>query len=249
MVSRAKMERKGDESLYFMDRFESSIGRKCNGLRPWHRYWYMGADKTYTYKPWRTCRSSLVCLFLWAILENSSLTGHESEVGDRVMLKVSPWKGVVHFRKKGKLASRYVGPFEILERIGLVAYRLSFVEEPVEIMDCEIKSLKRSKISLVKVRWNSKRGPEMRFPKGGDTVDNPHTSPFTTPHPQPPPPSSDFCSVEIGVLRLKYPRSCYLLTSCDGWYGIGSRLIAQYRLLNWHRRPGKRECVERIPSE
>ncbi|GKF08804.1 putative reverse transcriptase domain-containing protein, partial [Tanacetum coccineum] len=47
----------------------------------------------------------------------------EFDVGDRVMLKVSPWKGVVLFRKKGKLASRYVGPFEILKRIGLVAYR------------------------------------------------------------------------------------------------------------------------------
>ncbi|GKG11167.1 hypothetical protein Tco_0342567, partial [Tanacetum coccineum] len=48
----------------------------------------------------------------------------EFEVGDRVMLKVSPWKGVIRFRKKRKLAPRYVGPFEILERIGPVAYRL-----------------------------------------------------------------------------------------------------------------------------
>ncbi|GJW23850.1 reverse transcriptase domain-containing protein [Tanacetum coccineum] len=127
----------------------------------------------------------------------------EFEVGDRVMLKVSPWKGMVHFGKKGKLASRYVGPFEILERIGPVAcwLRLSeelsgvhdtfhvsnlkkcladaslhvpldeikvdktlcFVEEPVEIMDREIKSLKHSKISLVKVRWNSKRGPDFTW--------------------------------------------------------------------------------------
>ncbi|GJZ09686.1 hypothetical protein Tco_0543969 [Tanacetum coccineum] len=124
----------------------------------------------------------------------------EFEVGDRVMLKVSPWKGVVHFRKKSKLAPRYVRPFEILKRIGPVAYwlRLSeelsgvhdtfhvsnlkkclvdanlhvpldeikvdktlrFVEEPVEIMDRETKSLKRSKISLVKIRWNSKCGLE-----------------------------------------------------------------------------------------
>ncbi|GJW19204.1 putative reverse transcriptase domain-containing protein [Tanacetum coccineum] len=116
----------------------------------------------------------------------------ESKVGDRVMLKVSPWKGVVRFGKKGKLAPRYVGPFEILERIGHVAYRLRlsegligehdtfhvsnlkkcladaslhvpldkikvdktlrFVEEPVEIIDREIKSLKHSKISLMKFR-------------------------------------------------------------------------------------------------
>ncbi|GJV15883.1 hypothetical protein Tco_1361206 [Tanacetum coccineum] len=53
----------------------------------------------------------------------------EFEVGDRVLLKVTPWKGVVRFGKKGKLAPRYVGPFEILERIGLVAYRLRLPEE------------------------------------------------------------------------------------------------------------------------
>ncbi|GJW52098.1 hypothetical protein Tco_0093449, partial [Tanacetum coccineum] len=53
----------------------------------------------------------------------------EFEVGDRVLLKVTPWKGVVHFGKKGKLAPRYVGPFEILERISLVAYRLRLLEE------------------------------------------------------------------------------------------------------------------------
>ncbi|GJV15431.1 hypothetical protein Tco_1360754 [Tanacetum coccineum] len=48
----------------------------------------------------------------------------EFEIGEQVLLKVSPWKGVMHFGKKGKLAPRYVGPFEILERIGHVAYRL-----------------------------------------------------------------------------------------------------------------------------
>ncbi|GJW48442.1 putative reverse transcriptase domain-containing protein [Tanacetum coccineum] len=127
----------------------------------------------------------------------------EFEVGDRVLLKVMPWKGVVCFGKKGKLAPRYVGPFEILERIGLVAYRLRlpeefnsvhdtyhvsnlkkcladanlhvpldeirvektlhFIEEPVEIMDREIKKLKRQRIALVKLRWNSECGPEFTW--------------------------------------------------------------------------------------
>ncbi|GKD60518.1 hypothetical protein Tco_1298027, partial [Tanacetum coccineum] len=122
------------------------------------------------------------------------------QVGDRVMLKVSPWKGVVHFGKWEKLNSRYVGPFKVIKRFRTVAYKielpqqlsrvhnmfhmsnlkkclsdesrvipleelrvddkLHFVEELVEVMDREIKQLKRSRIPIIKVRWNFKRGPE-----------------------------------------------------------------------------------------
>ncbi|GKG03155.1 hypothetical protein Tco_0310791 [Tanacetum coccineum] len=75
----------------------------------------------------------------------------EFQVRDKVKLKVSPWKGVVHFGKRGKLNLRYVGPFKVLEQVGSVAYKLElpqelsklqFVEEPVEIMDQEVKRLK-----------------------------------------------------------------------------------------------------------
>nr|GEY75297.1 putative reverse transcriptase domain-containing protein [Tanacetum cinerariifolium] len=73
----------------------------------------------------------------------------EFKVEDRVMLKVSPWKGVV----------RFVMPLEGIH----VDDRLQFVEEPVEIMEWEIKRLNQSWIPLVKLRWNSRRGPEFTW--------------------------------------------------------------------------------------
>ncbi|GJR26272.1 putative reverse transcriptase domain-containing protein [Tanacetum coccineum] len=93
----------------------------------------------------------------------------EFQVRDKVMLKVSPWKGVVRFGKRGKLNPRYVGPFKVLEKVGecyadepLAVLldglhfddKLQFVEEPVEIVDREVKWLKRSRIPLVKVAFD-----------------------------------------------------------------------------------------------
>ncbi|GKC31571.1 putative reverse transcriptase domain-containing protein [Tanacetum coccineum] len=68
----------------------------------------------------------------------------EFSVGDYVLLKVSPWKGVVRFGKKEKLASRLVGPFEIIEKIGPVAYMLYLPEELDDVHDTfHVSNLKK----------------------------------------------------------------------------------------------------------
>ncbi|GJX96978.1 hypothetical protein Tco_0352776 [Tanacetum coccineum] len=85
------------------------------------------------------------------------------------MLKVSPWKGVIRFGKRGKLNPHYIRPFKIISKVGTVAYRLEFperlirVHKPVEIMDREVKRLNQSRILIVKVRWNYRRGPEFTW--------------------------------------------------------------------------------------
>ncbi|GJY45389.1 hypothetical protein Tco_0434452 [Tanacetum coccineum] len=96
---------------------------------------------------------------------------------ERVMLKVSPWKGVIHFGKRGKLNPRVHSTFHVsnlkkclsdellaipLDEIH-IDDKLHFAEEPVEIMDREVKRLKQSRIPIIKVRWNSRRGPEFTW--------------------------------------------------------------------------------------
>ena len=59
----------------------------------------------------------------------------EYEVGDKVFLKVSLWRKILRFGKRGKLSPRFVGPYEILERIGPVAYRLALPPELAKLHD------------------------------------------------------------------------------------------------------------------
>nr|GEW43206.1 hypothetical protein [Tanacetum cinerariifolium] len=99
----------------------------------------------------------------------------EFEVGDMVMLKVSPWKWVVRFGKQelsrvhhtfhvSNLKKCYADEPLVMPLEGIhVDDKLQFVEEPVEIMEREIKRLKRSRIPLVKVHWNSRRGHEFTW--------------------------------------------------------------------------------------
>ncbi|GJV59448.1 putative ribonuclease H-like domain-containing protein [Tanacetum coccineum] len=93
------------------------------------------------------------------------------QVGDKVMWKVSPWKGVIRFGKRGKLNSRNIGPFKkCLSDESLIIPldeiqiddKLHFIKEPVEIMKREVKRLKQSHI-IIKVRWNSRRDPEFTW--------------------------------------------------------------------------------------
>ncbi|GJT26254.1 putative reverse transcriptase domain-containing protein [Tanacetum coccineum] len=71
----------------------------------------------------------------------------EFSVGEYVLLKVSPWKGVVRFGKKGKLAPRFVRPFEIIEKIQVDA-KLNFMEKPVEILEREVKKMVARKFRI-----------------------------------------------------------------------------------------------------
>ncbi|KAL2240852.1 UNVERIFIED_CONTAM: Transposon Ty3-I Gag-Pol polyprotein, partial [Sesamum indicum] len=118
----------------------------------------------------------------------------EYEVGEKVFLKVSPWRGILRFGKQGMLSPRYIGPYEILERVGPLAYRLAlptqlsqindvfhvsllrqyrsdpshilhesemeisegltYIEEPMKILDRSIKKLRNKEIPMVKVKWS-----------------------------------------------------------------------------------------------
>ncbi|CAN6712655.1 unnamed protein product [Malus baccata var. baccata] len=109
-------------------------------------------------------------------LANRHATDRVYDVGNLVFLKLSPWRGVVRFRKKGKLSPRYIGPYEITERIVEVAYILEYLqnpshvippqpleinpdltydEEPVTILDLKDKVLRNKTVSLVKVLWRN----------------------------------------------------------------------------------------------
>nr|GFB49522.1 putative reverse transcriptase domain-containing protein [Tanacetum cinerariifolium] len=125
------------------------------------------------------------------------------QVRDKVMLKVSPWKRVIHFGKRGKLNPYYIRPFKVLAKFGTVAYRhdlpdqrsrvhstfhvsnlkkcfsdeppailldeihiddkLNSIKDPFEIIDHKFKHLKQSRIPIMKVCWNFKRGPEFTW--------------------------------------------------------------------------------------
>ncbi|GJZ89391.1 putative reverse transcriptase domain-containing protein [Tanacetum coccineum] len=159
----------------------------------------------------RKCRSPI----MWAEIGEGQLIGPElvqettkkiSQIKDRLKVACDRHKRYADKRRKPlefSVAPRFIEPFEIIERIGPVAYRLdlpeelnsvhntfhvsnlkkcladptlqvpldeirvdaklNFVEEPVEILEREFKKLKRSRIAIVKVRWNSKCGPEFMW--------------------------------------------------------------------------------------
>ncbi|GJR62231.1 putative reverse transcriptase domain-containing protein, partial [Tanacetum coccineum] len=194
---------------YVID-FRSSWDRHLPLVEFSYNYSYHAIIKAAPYEALheRKCRSPIKNRLLTARSRQKSYADRrtkplEFEVGDMVLLKVSPWKGAVRFGKRGKLSPRYIGPFNILAKVGPLAYtmelpkefkgihitfhvsnlkkclaegdivvsmdeiqlddKLHMMEEPVEVVDREVKRLKQSRIPIVKVRWNSQRGPEFTW--------------------------------------------------------------------------------------
>nr|GEU73061.1 hypothetical protein [Tanacetum cinerariifolium] len=225
------IERRSDGALYYLNRIWVLLKGDVRTLimDEAHKskyYVHPGADKMYydlrdrpsgllqqpEIPEWKW--EGIVMDFVTKLPRTSS--GHDTigvEVGEGQLIgpelvqetikKISQIKDRLKVMKKGKLAPRFVGPFEIVEKVGLVAYRLilpeelngvydtfhvsnlkkclanptlqvhldkirvdaklNFVEELVEILEREIKKLKWSRIAIIKVRWNSKRGPEFTW--------------------------------------------------------------------------------------
>ncbi|GJZ99059.1 hypothetical protein Tco_0671610 [Tanacetum coccineum] len=204
------VERRSNGALYYLDRIWVPLKGDVRTLiiDKAHKskyYVYPGADKMYYDLRDRHD-------IIWVIMDWLTKSAHFLPMREdykmymlvRLYLnEIVTGQGVVRFGKNGKLAPRFVGPFEIVENVGLVAYRLrlpeefngvhdtfhvsnlkkclayptlqvpldeiqvdaklNFVEEPVEILEREFKKLKRSRIAIVKVWWNSKRGHEFMW--------------------------------------------------------------------------------------
>nr|GEZ08492.1 hypothetical protein [Tanacetum cinerariifolium] len=188
----------------FLETLQKALGTQLNLSTAYHPE--MDGQTRERFRRWKTYK--IVQIKNWLLTARRRQKSYanvrrkpmEFEVCDMVMLKVSPWKGVIRFGKCGKLSPWYIGPFEITKRIGPVAYKLElpdklrgihntfhvsnlkkcladenlviplkeirlddklhFIEEPVEIMDREVKQLKKSRIPIFKVQWNSRRGPK-----------------------------------------------------------------------------------------
>ncbi|GJU37330.1 putative reverse transcriptase domain-containing protein [Tanacetum coccineum] len=177
------------------------------------RYWWPGMKRdkaAYDYKMERLDRLYLNEIVARHGVPISIISDRDSRFTSRFWQSMQEALGTrldmsttYHPQTDGKLAPRFVGPFEIVEKVGHVAYRLdllgelngvhdtfyvsnlkkcladptlqvpldeirvdaklNFVEEPVKNLEREFKKLKLSRIGIVKVRWNSKRGPEFTW--------------------------------------------------------------------------------------
>ncbi|GJY73662.1 hypothetical protein Tco_0478093 [Tanacetum coccineum] len=166
-----------------MPPYEMIYSRKCQTLVCWEEVGSRELASTdvvlATTKKIETIRERLkAAQDRWKSYADNGMRPIEFNEVDFVMLKESPWKGVLRFKKRGKLSPRFIGPFRILKRVGEVAYVLELPEEmrddveidpeittreePVAILGRKSRQLRNKEIPLVKVQWKHRKGTSIR---------------------------------------------------------------------------------------
>ncbi|KAA3470365.1 Gag-Pol polyprotein [Gossypium australe] len=152
----------------FLSLKEALYGRKCRTSLYWSE---LSENKIHGVDMIRETEEKSETSDRQKLYANLKLKDIEFQIGDKMFLNVSLWKKILWFSQKGKLSPRFIGLYEIIKRIGPVSYRLSlpselekihnvfhsdmsYAEETIRILACEIKELRNKKITLVKVLWH-----------------------------------------------------------------------------------------------
>ncbi|XP_069143505.1 uncharacterized protein [Solanum lycopersicum] len=153
-----------------MGPFEALYGRECRELIRWFKVEYVKALRVDLEMDAQDKVRSIQAKILAAKSRKKKYVDHKVadmgfHTGENILLKLSPINEVMRFGKKGKLCWGYIGPFEVLQCVGSVAYYiikwdsivlnkdLQNAEELIEILDPDMRKLRSKDIKSVKVQW------------------------------------------------------------------------------------------------